>query len=150
MVDAEIIEWDDAEVVLGEFYLGELPARLALPPFPDAKLGAGCDVGTKVPDPRPPRFVRVMRSGGTIDGLVIDRPTMVTEAWSNLESDAANLAHFLRSISLAAGRAGAMGSTTIYDDIVELAGPQNLPDPRTGQYRYTFTHEIPMRAAAGD
>ncbi len=137
MIDAEIITWDDAEETLRAFY------ELELPDISDEWADIHC--GTAVPNPRPSTFVVVRRTGGTIDGLVIDRPTLVTEAWSTVESTASRLANVCRSLAFAAARAGVMGPATIYDDVVEYSGPQNLPDPMPGHSRYTFTHEIPMR-----
>lgn len=136
MVNAEVIEMPDAEETLRLFVQAEMTAS---GPWATRK------AFTKIPNPRPDVFVRILRAGGIPRSLVVDAPTLVVEAWADVESDAAALANFCRGRIMAAGRAGSMGAVTVYDDIVEYSGPRNTPDPEIGQSRYSFTHEIPMR-----
>lgn len=130
----EVIVFPDVEAVLID-YLG------------DALAGRGVNVPvvTAVPSPRPDRFVRVERTGGPISSLfLLDNPTVAVEAWGSSESDAAEL------IGLVRGLLHAMpgeDDAPVYR-VAEFSGPGNLPDPTSGQHRYSFTASLLVRGSA--
>ena len=43
-------------------------------------------VGTRVPERRPPRFVRVGRTGGERLNLALERPVILVECWLRIRS----------------------------------------------------------------
>lgn len=119
--------------------------------FPDAVLVTilylrevvpGLSVYSRVPDPRPAEFVRVERLGGMRRALILDRPRMNVECWSDSEENAADLSARVRAYALA--MAGKRGDTTVYD-VVEVSGPMWLPDSASGQPRYSFAVEFSTR-----
>ena len=98
-------------------------------------------VATKVPNPRPATFVRAWRTGGAAVNRVLDRPLITVQAWGPDSVTASKLAGRCRDMMLSAsGRI----------PLVRLAGePTGLyfdPDPDTGCDRYTFTHQLSVRA----
>jgi hypothetical protein len=97
----------------------------------------GIPVGTRVPNPRPDSFVRVLRAGGTRETLVSEQGWLIVEAYALQEVDAYHLLNVCRAIMHAQD-----------DDIFgtfEVSGPVNLPDPTTAQVRYTQTLGIRAR-----
>lgn len=132
----ELILFPDAEAVLTTWLRAALAER-----------GVSVPVGTAVPNPRPGRFVRVLRTGGPVaDLFLLDNPTVVIEAWASTEAVAADLARLARGlIHKLAGLV--VNGTTVYR-VDELAGPGNLPDPTTGMARYTFTVSMLLRGSA--
>ena len=131
---AEVIVFPDAEQVLCDWLEPALAAR-----------GTAVPVTTRVPSPRPARFVRVIRTGGVRATLVTDAPQVTVESFAGTEAAAAALAQLCRALLNAAP--GQVAAAVVYK-VVELAGPQNLPDPLTDQIRYTQTFEIHLRGAA--
>jgi hypothetical protein len=98
-----------------------------------------------VPDPRPSRFVRLVRVGGSQSNLVTDRPRIVFECWSTVGVDAAALAALVRALvnALAPGYVGAVW----VDRVIDI-GVAYSPDPQTGTPRYLVTAELHVRGAA--
>lgn len=97
----------------------------------------------KVPEVRPARFVTIVRGGGPRASLVVDRPTLMVEAWAETDADAEDLAQQSRAL-LHAMRGLTHGGTAIYR-IDEFSGPATLPDPDSGQARSVFTLSLLMR-----
>jgi hypothetical protein len=97
---------------------------------------------SRVPNPRPPEFVRIERLGGLRKNLILDRPRIDVECWSGSEGDAADLAGRVRAYVLA--MAGKRSTTTVYD-VREVSGPMWLPDSVSGQPRYSFAVEFSTR-----
>lgn len=95
-------------------------------------------VSTRVPNPRPSAFVRLYRSGGVRRALTIDDATVVVEAWADTEPAAAALAQTARAHLHATD---ALGAYTVLRT-GEYAAPANLPDPVSGQARYTATYQV--------
>lgn len=118
----EYLEMPDAEALFAAY----LRARMGIP------------VGTTVPDPRPGEFIRLIRSGGISTALTIDRPILLVEAWADSKTRAGQLATQVRAHLHAADTLGG-GVTVLRMD--EAAGPADLPDPLTGQHRYTATYQ---------
>lgn len=102
---------------------------------------ASVHVGTKVPDPRPASFVRVWRTGGAAVNRILDRPFITVQAWAADEVAASELARKCRQ-ALFDGYTG----MPLVRGVVETAGPYSDPDPSTGIPRYSFTHQLSIRA----
>lgn len=98
---------------------------------------------TEVPTPRPVAFVRILRVGGT-STLVIDRPTFAVESWADDPITAYNNAALTRGLIHAIDKPG----TSQFYDPQEFSGPANLPDPESGQARYTQTISVGVRQTA--
>lgn len=93
-------------------------------------------VSTTIPATRPPLYARVLRTGGTRT-LVIDHAQITVETFGRRESTASAFASDVRA-ALAALAGTTVGDVQVYK-VEELAGPANLPDPTTGDARYTQT-----------
>lgn len=104
-------------------------------------VGISVPVGTRVPNPRPPTFVRVLRAGGTKETLVSEQAWVIVEAYAVLERDASDLLSYCRGI-LHAQDGGPLFGT------FEVSGPVNLPDPTTSLVRYTQTVGIRARGTS--
>lgn len=117
--------------------MGELqPANLeaALVVLLKGPLGVG--VSTKVPNPRPPSFVRVGRVGGASLNLVQEQPVALVECWAPTDLAAWNLA--AAAWQILSGREPLVaGSVELGERI--LSAPVNYPDPATSSSRYQFT-----------
>lgn len=106
----------------------------------------GVPVATRVPNPRPPRFVRLTRVGGPVRDKVTDRPLIVVEAW-DAAGDVA--AHDLAAEARA--RLHALAGTGIggvwVRRVGEVSGLSNYPDPESGTSRYQITVQLDTRGA---
>lgn len=109
----------------------------------DALVARGEDVpvGARVPNPRPARFVRLERIGGTRLDLVTDRPRIDVHCWASTEAAAMDLAQLARALLFAMpGWRGAVAY-----DVAEVGGPNTLPDPESEQPRVVFAVEVSLR-----
>jgi hypothetical protein len=106
-------------------------------------LGLSVPVGTRVPSPRPPEFVRISRAGGTRRNLVTEDARIAVEAWAQAAEDAADLAEAVRSI-LHSIRGTVVDGVPIYrvDDAEGLADD---PDALSDQPRYQFALSLTVR-----
>lgn len=104
----------------------------------------GCDVGTRVPNPRPEKFVRVRRTGG-ITGRFFEQPTLLVECWATSEPDAFDIAKAASSALAAAAGTWITEDTWIND--TEVGGLVNFDDPSTSCPRYQFTARLWLRLA---
>lgn len=88
-------------------------------------------VHTQVPNPRPAKFIRISRAGGSRRNLIQDQPLIIVECWAS-------------SGTAAFGVAQDAWSTldTTYGDDADLSSPVWFPDPDTSQARYQFTAEL--------
>ena len=110
----------------------EKETRAYLAPFLN-----GLRVATRVPSPRPAKWLRVIRTGGARENRFVDRPQITLEAWAETETDALNLLEDARAyLTAAQGR--------IFG-VEEVSGPANLPDPTTAQIRYTMSLWLRIR-----
>ncbi|KKZ74021.1 hypothetical protein VO63_09950 [Streptomyces showdoensis] len=107
-----------------------------------AAAGEPVSVVSRIPSPRPDRFVRVERVGGTRATPVSDRPRLDVHAWAETEAAAADLAELVRALVHAIP--GVRGGVTVYT-VREVGGPQWLPDDVSGSPRYAFAVEVHMR-----
>lgn len=94
---------------------------------------------TKVRNPRPPMFGRIMRIGGNAETLVTEYALLTLEGWADDEQRAVWLLNRMRGILRAQD-----GVLFGYDE--SPGSVSNLPDPTTGQTRYTTTIGIRARA----
>lgn len=103
-------------------------------------------VRSKVPNPRPSRFVLVFRTGGPRANIVTDAAQVTIEAWAASDADAHDLAQAARAV-VNSLEGTVAGGVTVYG-IEEFAGPGYLPDPESDQSRYTWTTSVHVRGAA--
>ena len=108
-----------------------------------AAFGSTLETVNRVPNPRPAEFVRVMLVGGSRRDPVTDVPTLAVEAWADTRTRAAELAQEVRSV-LYALEGAVLGDFSV-QDVAEFAGPGDLPDPDSGQQRYSGTYAIAIR-----
>lgn len=109
-----------------------------------AERDAGASASTRVPNPRPSRFVRCQRVGGPVSSLfVVDTPLVVVEAWGRDDVDAQQLLSLTRALLHVLPDVDAR----VYR-VDELSGPGNLPDPLSDQSRYTMTLSLSLRGDA--
>jgi hypothetical protein len=121
--------------------------------FPDAVLLAvdylrtatGVATYSRVPSPLPDTFIRVERLGGFRNTVATDRPRLDIECWAGTEEAAADLLSLARAY--VGAMAGTRGATTVYN-VVEVTGPQWLPDSATGHPRYAFAVEFSTRGTS--
>ncbi|MEV8349059.1 hypothetical protein ACFVTT_15620 [Streptomyces niveus] len=132
-MSAPPVAMPDAVAVVGVRLRARLTAR-----------GITAPVGSMVPTPRPPRFVRLERIGGSTHSVVTDRPRLDVHCWGADEADAHDLMQVCRA-ELGAAR-GRFGDTTFARP--ETSGPQWLPDKVSGQARYAFTYDVTLRGEA--
>ena len=138
LVVAELIRFADAEVAV----FSELNGSLA------AAGESGVTAGTIIPKPRPPKFIRIIVTGGTERDFLTDSPVIVVECFATLESHAANLAATARAILSRAGRNGILGGVTCYG-VTSVGRPVNLPmESVPDRFRYTFTISADLRGSA--
>lgn len=122
MADVEAVLPRDAEQAVRDYLLPYL---------------GGVPVSSRVPNPRPSTWLRIVRTGGVMETLVSDRAQIAVEAWADNEDDAIDLLNLARAWLLRAdGRV--FGA-------VEASGPGNLPDPTTAQIRYTMSIWVRIR-----
>lgn len=131
----DVIVFPDVEQLVCDFLPDELAAR-----------SWDVTVGTRVPNPRPSKFVRVLAVGGVRRNLVQGNPTVVVEGWADKESDARNLCDLARALVVSMAQRDDLPSTVYRVD--ELSGVANLPDPDSAQSRYTVTLALLIRGSA--
>ena len=89
----------------------------------------GFQVYANVPSSRPTSFVTVERTGGSHDSVVIDRPTVAIQAWSDKRLSASELAYSIRDALI-----GMVSEVNICK--VSINSIYNFPDPVSGVSRY--------------
>ena len=89
----------------------------------------GFQVYANVPSSRPTSFVTVERTGGSHDSVVIDRPTVAIQAWSDKRLSASELAYSIRDALI-----GMVSEVNICK--VSINSIYNFPDPASGVSRY--------------
>lgn len=96
----------------------------------------GVPVSTRVPNPRPDRFVRLVRAGGSRT-RELDKMLLVVECWAldavQAEQDALTVAEALRTSPAGGPWAGAWITRWDTNAIADN------PDPDTDQARFTVT-----------
>lgn len=97
----------------------------------------------RTPGPRPAEFVKVMGVGGVRRDPVTDVPTLAVEAWASTRTRAAELAQQVRAIIWSLEGTSTAGYAV--QEVAEFAGPADLPDPLSNQFRYTATYAVAIR-----
>jgi len=105
--------------------------------------GITVPVATRVPNPRPSRFVRLVRTGGPRQNLVVDGAQLTVESWDDDPVAAASTAGVVRGVLLAANNVTFPSGDVIYQ-VREFSGPALLPDV-SQQPRYTWTVQVHLR-----
>lgn len=110
--------------------------------------GHNIPVATTVPQTRNgtpvTRFVRVRLLGGSLRSLVLDEPTFAFETHDLDEEAAGALAALVRALIPAAVDVPG----TPINSTTEISRPQNLPDPVSGNPRYSQSHQFTIRGTA--
>lgn len=102
-------------------------------------------VASRVPDPRPVRWLQIRRVGGTQLRPVRDQPRVDVLAWdATSETGAWDLADLVRRSIHALQGTTTLGPT-VYR-VQEFLGPTQNDDPLTGCPRYMATYSITIRA----
>jgi hypothetical protein len=125
----ELIEFADVEALVIEAITDDFTTS-----------NPGVPAATKVPNPRPEEFIRVIRAGGPRETLISENAFVLVEAWAATEARAVKLLNRARAVLFA--QDGALFGVT------EIGGPSNLPDPTTSQVRYTSTLGVRARGTA--
>lgn len=117
--------------------------------FPDARAALishlsdvmDVPVSSRVPNSRPPDFIRVLHAGGA--GAInpaLDDVAFTLESWSTDEGSAADRAQLIRAHLR---NAVTMDGHAVYA-YNEWGPPVDLPD-ESGQFRFTFTFSLRIR-----
>lgn len=100
-------------------------------------------VSVEVPNPRPDQLTRVMRTGGVRQGVVTDRAQVTVECWRPTTVAAAAAAQTARAYLHALQ--GTRHAGVWISRVVDVSGPQYLPDPLTDTPRYSLTVLVDVR-----
>lgn len=129
MTVAELLVPADDEVAL----VDELAAR------------TGLHWGTRIPNPLPEEFGRVVSTGGTERDLVTDSPTLTVEAFALTEGRARRVCAEAVAHLQAAAREGRVGDVVCHA-VRAVSLPANLPMPSVpGRFRFTATVSADLR-----
>lgn len=109
------------------------------------KLGSGVTIHTKVPDPRPAKFVKVIRTGGHPLDVAYFEGQLTFECWAADEDAAAALAKVAYGQLFAV--AGEIVNGMYVRKVVHIGGPTNSQDPESTSPRYLFTAGVQGRMA---
>lgn len=118
------VDFADAESMIGLF----LRSRLVPP------------VSTKIPNPRPARFVRAWRTGGVALNRVIDQAQITVTCTAPNSVQASDDARAARAALL-----NDYTSMPLVRGVEEVSGPYFDPDPDTNEDRYSFTVRLNIR-----
>ena len=118
------VEFPDVEAMAREF----LRARLTPP------------VSSKVPNPRPARYVRAWRSGGAAANRVVDHPLITVSCTADGSVQAREDANDARTAFL-----NEYTAMPLVRGVEEQVGIYFDPDPDTGEDRYSFTMRLTVR-----
>lgn len=113
--------------------------------LPDALTGLVVPqpVSTRIPHPRPVRFIRVERTGGPRQNEVVDGAQVTVECWDDNTVAAAATARIVRAVLGSARNVTTPSGDLIYRT-TEFSGPAFLPDV-SGQPRYSWTVQVHLR-----
>lgn len=131
----EVVVFPDVTLIAIDYLRTEFTSR-----------GETAELHREIPNPRPAKFVRVLRVGGTRSNLVTDGATVTIECWAATYADAQDLAQLCRGL-LHAMTGTVQHGAAVYH-VEEFSGPADLPDPDSNQARATQTMQIQVRGAA--
>ena len=132
---APVVIFPDATRVVADYLRAELTAR-----------GQAAPVWSRVPTPRPARFVLARRLGGPRLNLVADGAQIGVECWDSSEETAHDLCQLCRAL-IHAMPGTVQGGVPIYR-VTEVGGPATLPDPLSDSPRCVATFIVSMRGTA--
>jgi hypothetical protein len=106
--------------------------------------------GTRVPAPRPSRFIVARRVGGERMTPITEATRVMFEAWAGTPEEADSLAGRVRNLAFGSGVPGAwsggmLGRVPILR-VEDVSGPADQPDELSDQPRATFTLQYLTRA----
>jgi hypothetical protein len=127
----EILAPADAEAVL----IADLKAQYVAH-------SVSASVGTKIRDPRPTLFTKVILAGGG-SSYVYNSPMLIVECWGPTEAQAWELAAL--TVALVESISERVGICSGY---THVGDPVNQPDPESGSPRYVFTKVLHLRKHA--
>ena len=104
---------------------------------------ADTPISTRVPDPRPARFIRVMAVGGSKARLNADSVMLTFQCWEATTVKASELARLARAYVHALAGTDVAGNW-VYR-VIDVGGPAFAPDPSTNTPRYQFTVSIDVK-----
>lgn len=131
----EVVAFPDVEAVLVGWLTVVLPGY-----------GVNQTVSTRVPNPRPAQFIRIQRTGGPRQNIVVDGAQVTYECWDDDATQAAATARIVRAVLLAAHNTETPSGAVIYQT-EEFSGPALLPDV-SEQPRYSWTVRHHVRGVA--
>ena len=132
MPNGPALEYPDAmAVVVG--YLG--PAMTAA--------GRTVAVRSRVPNPRPAELITITRTGGPELNLVTDGAQLTVDVWAASQPAVWDITAIARRLLHDAPQAVAD-----VHRVVEIGGPQDLPDPVSNSPRVTFNLQVQTRGHA--
>lgn len=99
-----------------------------------------------VPATKPPRFVRIVRTGGVVVDRVVRRAMLTLEAWAPNDQQSQKLAEAVSAVLFALPGSTYLG-VPVYR-VVEFSGPANSPDPASRTPRHVWTVEVSLRGSA--
>jgi len=105
---------------------------------------SGVPIRHTEPNPLPPTFVLVHRTGGQVRGLVVDDAYLTIEAWSPTAEGAHDLLQVVRSEIHATAGHYITPSALVYR-VDEIGGVIWQPDPDTARPRYAWTASVSLR-----
>lgn len=121
----------DAEALLVAHLLAEFAAR-----------SIAAEVGTRVPNPRPDRMVRVSLADTLQQTSAHFYSRLIVECWAPTEVEASQLARIAYALTLALE--GEDSGSEYVADVQAAAGPVHFPEPDVGP-RYQFTVDLLVR-----
>lgn len=124
----EVIEFDPVEEIVTNYLYD--------------KLGDNTDVSTRVPVPRPNRFVTARAAGGGDRNIILSSRMVIFQCWDNDEDRARKLAERSFSILKAAQRDS---TEPRIRQVTTIGVPQSFPDPESSMPRYQFTLQFDIR-----
>lgn len=98
------------------------------------------------PNPIPAELVTVSRTGGPKVLPVVDGAQITVDCWSTSPPSAMSLAELARQLIDHA--AGSVQSGVPVHRVVDVGGPNDLPDPVSGKPRVSFTIQVQIRGVA--
>lgn len=109
-----------------------------------AAQGVTIPVGLRLPNPRPNRFISIVRTGGVLETPVTEAAQLSFSCWGPDDVAAGQLAQLARALLY--NMVGVdQGGGVMVRHIAEVQGPQYLPFPDTTQPRYLFTLRLSLR-----
>lgn len=129
----EVVVFPDVVLALIPYLTGRLTARATAAP-----------VMSRIPSPRPNRFVKLTQVGGSQTDIATINPLVLVECWDVDEPAAYRLASVCAQEVSAATRSQSPISAGVWiggtPDSVSL--PVNFPDPLTSLPRFQFTASL--------